>query len=152
MSRHLRTSTCGHMRPANIKSSLRIRTVWSLSSVGAFWIAKEGKFLHADNEGSSQTVWMRMLIFESFVWRTCQKVRFLMLRFHSTLETRCQGAICSDDEVNQEKLSAEYKENVSCRPENRQNESIEGSGYEKKKKKSTKVSRRKSRHSKCKTT
>ena len=38
------------MGPANILIILHIRTVWSESSLGAFWIAKDAKFLYADNE------------------------------------------------------------------------------------------------------
>ena len=33
-----------HVRPANIQISLRIREVWSESSLGAFWIAKDALF------------------------------------------------------------------------------------------------------------
>ena len=70
----------GHMRPAKIQISLRIRTGWPESSLGAFsWIAEEIKFLHADNEDSDQTARMRRLIWV-FVGRTCQKVRFLTVR------------------------------------------------------------------------
>ena len=50
------------VRPAKIQISLRIRAVWSESSQSAFWIAKDRKFLHADNEDSDQTTWMRRLI------------------------------------------------------------------------------------------
>ena len=46
--------------------------------VGAFCIAKDAKFLYADNEGSVQTARMRTLIYV-FVGRTCQKIRFLTL-------------------------------------------------------------------------
>ena len=40
------------MRQAKIKISLRFRTAWSESSLSASWIAKDAKFLHADNEDS----------------------------------------------------------------------------------------------------
>ena len=30
--------------------SQRIRAVWTYSSLGSIWIAKDAKFLHADNE------------------------------------------------------------------------------------------------------
>ena len=36
--------------PAKIQISLRICAVWSKSSLGTFWIAKDAKLLHADNE------------------------------------------------------------------------------------------------------
>ena len=48
--------------PAKIQISLRIRTVRSKSSLGPFLIAKDARFLHADNEDSDQTARMRRLI------------------------------------------------------------------------------------------
>ena len=57
MSRNIRKRTFGNVRPAKIQISLRIRAVWSESSLGAFWIAKDASFLHADNEYTDQTVW-----------------------------------------------------------------------------------------------
>ena len=44
----------GHVHPAKILIRLRIRAVWSESSLGAFWIAKDAKFPHADNEDAEQ--------------------------------------------------------------------------------------------------
>ena len=38
MSRKVRKRTFGHVRPAKIQISLRIRAVWSESSRGTFWI------------------------------------------------------------------------------------------------------------------
>ena len=67
--------TFRHVRPAKIQISLRIRAVWSESSPGAFWIAKDAKFLHADNEDSDQTVRMRRLIWV-FVVRTFRRYVF----------------------------------------------------------------------------
>ena len=49
-------------RPAKIQISLHICAVWSESSLGAFLIDKDTKCLHADNEDSDQTTWMRWLI------------------------------------------------------------------------------------------
>ena len=66
------------MRPAKVQVSLRFRAVWSESSTNAFWIAKNAKFLHADNKDSDQTAWMRRLIWV-LVGRTCQKIPFRML-------------------------------------------------------------------------
>ena len=40
------------VRPAKIQISLRIRAMWSESSLGAFWIAKSTIFLYAGNEDS----------------------------------------------------------------------------------------------------
>ena len=47
-----------------------------MSSLCAFWIIEDTKFLHADNEQSDQTAWMRRLICV-FVGRTYLKVQFL---------------------------------------------------------------------------
>ena len=67
----------GHLRPAKIQISLRIYAAWPESSLEAFWIGKNSKFLHVDNEGSDQTVRMCRLIWVRWV-HTCQKVRFLI--------------------------------------------------------------------------
>ena len=69
----------GHARRVKIQISLCIRTVWSESSLGVFWIVNDSKFLHADNEDSDQTARMRRLIWV-FVGCTCQKVGFRTLR------------------------------------------------------------------------
>ena len=42
----------GHVRPAKIQISLCIRAVWSESSLDTFWIAKDAKFLQAENKDS----------------------------------------------------------------------------------------------------
>ena len=54
--------TYGHMRPVKIQISLRIRAVWSESSLGAFGIAKIAKIFHANNENTDETAWMRSQI------------------------------------------------------------------------------------------
>ena len=71
-------NTSGSVRPVQIQISLRIRAVWSEPSLGAFWIAKDSKFRHADNEDSDQIARMRRLIWV-FVGGACQKVRLLSL-------------------------------------------------------------------------
>ena len=43
------------VRLAKIRISLGIRPVWSESSLGAQWVAKDTSFLHADSEDSDQT-------------------------------------------------------------------------------------------------
>ena len=48
----VRKRTFGHVRPAKYQISLRIRAVWSESLLCAFWIAKDAKILHKDNEDS----------------------------------------------------------------------------------------------------
>ena len=50
MIRNIWKSILGHVRPAKVGISLCIRTIWSESLLGAFWIAKDAKFLYADNE------------------------------------------------------------------------------------------------------
>ena len=75
MGRKVRKRNFGHMRPAMIQISLRIRAVWSESSLDAFRIAKDEKCLYTYTEDSDQTARMRRLIW-IFVDRTLQKVRF----------------------------------------------------------------------------
>ena len=57
ISRNVWKLPLGHMRTAKIQIRLRIRAVWSESSLCAFWIGKDRKFLYEDNED-----WMRRLI------------------------------------------------------------------------------------------
>ena len=49
-SRNVRKCPFWLEHPAKIQISLRIRAVWSESSLSAFWITKEAIFLHAYNE------------------------------------------------------------------------------------------------------
>ena len=78
---NVRNRTCRHVRPGKTQISLCILTVWSESSLGAFWIVKDAKSHHADIEDSDQTALMRRLIWV-FVGRTCEKVDFLTFRFY----------------------------------------------------------------------
>ena len=73
MSLNVRERTVWHGRPGEILTSLRIRAVWSESSLGAVWIAKDTKFIHADNENYDQTARMRILIWV-FVGHVCQNL------------------------------------------------------------------------------
>ena len=75
LSRNVRKRTFEYVRPANIQIGLSIRAAWSESSLGTFWVAKDAKFLHAENEDSDQTARMRSLI-RVFVERISLKVRF----------------------------------------------------------------------------
>ena len=50
--------TFEHVRQANFQISLRIRAVWSESSLGAFWIANDAEFLFEENDESNQTARM----------------------------------------------------------------------------------------------
>ena len=75
INRVIRKRTFGHKRPAKIQISLRIRAVWSESTLGAFWIAKDSSFLYADNEDSNQTARTCRLTWV-FVERTYEKIFF----------------------------------------------------------------------------
>ena len=57
-----RKRTLKYVRHATIQISLRISAVWSEPLMCTFWITKDAKFLHVDNEGSDQTAGMRRLI------------------------------------------------------------------------------------------
>ena len=50
------------VRPAKTQISLGIHPFWSESSLYAQWVAKDPKFLQADNEDSDQTGRMPRLI------------------------------------------------------------------------------------------
>ena len=50
MNCNVSNRTFSHVRPAKIQISMRIRAVWSESLLCAFWIAKDAKFLYANNE------------------------------------------------------------------------------------------------------
>ena len=50
ISQNVRKRTFGHVRPAKIQISRCMRALWSDSSLGAFWTAKDAKSRHADNE------------------------------------------------------------------------------------------------------
>ena len=80
MNRNDRKRAFIHASPAKIQTRLRVCAVWSESSPGAFWTAKDTRSLHAENEDYDQTARVRRLIWV-FVGHTCQKIRFLTLRF-----------------------------------------------------------------------
>ena len=61
MSGNVRKRTFEQVRLGKIRISLRFRTVRSDSSLGAFWVAKNAKFLHKDNADSDHT--MRLCVF-----------------------------------------------------------------------------------------
>ena len=67
------------MRPAMIQISLRICAVWSESSLGTFSIAKDAKFLHAENEYSDQTVRIHRLTFVGDTCKTSWKHAYIIL-------------------------------------------------------------------------
>ena len=75
------------------------RAVWSESSLGALWIAKDSRFLHADKEYSDKTAWMPRLIW-FFAGHTCQKVRFSGFRLSRrfvvyTMWNAWKGPLCN---------------------------------------------------------
>ena len=61
MSLSVSKQTFRHICIVKIQISLCIHTIWSESSLGAFIIANDAKFLHADNEDMNTHV--RMYIF-----------------------------------------------------------------------------------------
>ena len=74
---YVRKHTFGHVHPAKVQIRLHICAVWSEPSLGAFWISKDTKLLHADNEDYNQIAQVHSLIWV-FVGYTCQKVCFNM--------------------------------------------------------------------------
>ena len=85
LSRRMTKPTKWHVRPAKTQISLRIRPVWSESSLCAQWVAKDQRFFHADSEDSEQTGWMPRLTWV-FAGRTCYYVCFVMLLTHFVLK------------------------------------------------------------------
>ena len=59
MSHNIRKYTFGYVRPAMIQIILHIHTGLSIPPLGAFWIVKDAKFLHADNHRC--TGWFKSL-------------------------------------------------------------------------------------------
>ena len=70
-SRNVKKRACKHKRPAKFQINMRIRTVSSESSLAAFWIAIDSKFLHVYNNVFDQIVRICWLIWV-FVGRTHQ--------------------------------------------------------------------------------
>ena len=56
---NIRNHTLRNVYSAKIQISLSIRDIQSEPLLAAFWIAKNAKFLHADNEHSDQIARMR---------------------------------------------------------------------------------------------
>ena len=66
------------VRPAMTQISLGIRPIWSESSLSAHWVAKDLRFLHADNEDWSD--WADAQADLSFRWAHTHFVGFVMSR------------------------------------------------------------------------
>ena len=62
MDRNIRKCTFGYVGQAKIQICLRIRAVWSESSLSTFWIIKSVKFFLVDYEDADETTRMRRLI------------------------------------------------------------------------------------------
>ena len=73
MNRYMRRRTFGHLRQAKFQISLRIRAVWSESSLGAFWIALDAKFLRMDNEDSSSLL-LQQILFSKTLFSLSEKI------------------------------------------------------------------------------
>ena len=70
-----------HVRPAKTEISLGIRPVWSESLLCAQWVAKDPKFLHADNEDWSVWAdWANAQADLSLRWAHTHFVGFVMSR------------------------------------------------------------------------
>ena len=82
------TRTFGHVRPAKIQISLRIRAFWSESPLGTFFYRKGCKVSSCGQWSPEQSAWMHML-FWVFVGRTCQKIRRRTLRLGSNKWLYC---------------------------------------------------------------
>ena len=78
LSLNIRKRTYKHVRTAKIQISLRIRAVWSESSLGAFLDSQWYSFFMR-TMGTDRTAQMRRLIWV-FVGRIFQKALFLMKR------------------------------------------------------------------------
>ena len=50
MSSNVIKRTVGHIRREKIQINLRIRAVWSESSLGELWTAKDAKYIHVDSD------------------------------------------------------------------------------------------------------
>ena len=66
--------TFGHLSPAKIQVSLLIRAIWSESSLGAFWFAKD--VVSACGQWRLQSDCADVQAYLRLRWRICQKVRF----------------------------------------------------------------------------
>ena len=84
MSLPVRKRTFWHVRPTKTQISLRIRAVWSQSTLLAWRNFASLAIQNALSEDSDQTARMRRLIW-IFAGHTCPKVRFLTLRLICTL-------------------------------------------------------------------
>ena len=79
ISRSVRKRTFGYVRPAKNQSSLRVRSVWSESSLGGFRMAKDADFFFYVDSETDHIARMGRLIWV-FHGRSFPKVRFLTLR------------------------------------------------------------------------
>ena len=85
MSCNVINLTFRHVWSATVQISQHICAVWSKSSLGTFWIAKDAKFLHVNNKVSNQTAWMWKLIRVFIGWYVFSLSAhiFSWLRMHS---------------------------------------------------------------------
>ena len=78
MSRDVRKRTIGHVRPVNYSDLNHL--------LGAFWMVKDTKFLHADNKYSDQIAFMQAFLslrcglhcykVVATLWNCCNNVAF----------------------------------------------------------------------------
>ena len=82
------------VRPAKTQISLGIHPVWSESSLCVQWVAKDPRFLHADNEDSDPTGLMPRLIWV-FAWCTCNFVGFVLSQLIYFCRNHCVNPVSS---------------------------------------------------------
>ena len=89
MCRNIRKHTIRHVRPMKIQIRLRIRAVWSESSLGTFWIARDANFLKADKDDLLSLRWAHM---SEGIW--CLRLLLIYIFVGaSTVEEECMRAL-----------------------------------------------------------
>ena len=113
MSRNVSKRTFRHVPPTKIPIRLRIRAVWSESSLGDFWIARMQSFF----------MWQRRLIrqrecavwIESSLGTHHQKVRFLSLRFKYIFNTKDSDQSEKPRQISSLGLRRFYSSHLFCK-------------------------------------
>ena len=96
ISRHFSTGwpVSGAISPASIQIRLRIRTVWSESSLGAFWIVKDTRFLHADNEDWLDCAYVQADLSHRWVHTSEGMFSHVMARMLKSVDTDQIATMC----------------------------------------------------------
>ena len=83
-----------HVRPAMTQIRLRIRAVWSESSQGTLWIAKDPKRLQVDSEDPDKPARIRTLIWV-FAGRPCNLIGNALPQLKYNLNNKVQWLFSS---------------------------------------------------------